>query len=31
MRAGKTDLAAIIDLKSGDLLHVAALRPWTLK
>jgi hypothetical protein len=31
VRAGKTDLAAIIDLKSGDLLHVAALRPWTLK
>ncbi len=31
MRAGKTDLAAIIDLKSADLLHVAALRPWTLQ
>ena len=31
VRAGKYDLAAIIDLRSGDLLHVAALRPWTLK
>ena len=30
VRAGRSDLAAIIDLKSGDLVEVVALRPWSL-
>lgn len=29
VRAGKSDLAAIIDLKGADLVTVAALRPWS--
>ena len=31
VRAGRYDLAAIIDLKAADLHEVAALRPWNLQ
>jgi hypothetical protein len=28
LRAGKADLAAIVDARSGDFLEIAALKPW---
>jgi len=31
VRAGKRDLAAIIDLRDADLRQLVALRPWTLQ
>jgi hypothetical protein len=28
MRAGKGDLAVLVDAKTGDILHIAAVSPW---
>jgi hypothetical protein len=28
MRAGKVDLTVLVDATSGDVLRIAALRPW---
>ena len=28
LRAGKRDLTVVLDAQSGDVLHIAALRPW---
>jgi hypothetical protein len=31
MRAEKTDVTAVLDASTGELLHIAALRPWEFK